>query len=489
MRKKALCAILSVAMVASMFVACGSDDKKDGDKTTPAGGNTPAGGDTTPAGNNDTTPAPETNWDVTDGGKVLNIWVWNEEFRNRITDHYPGYEKVSDDGLEGKIGDVKVVWTVNTNEGNVYQDKLDAKIGGGKNTSETDKDKRVDIFLVEADYALKYVDKDVSAPVSAFGITDADVASQYEYTKQIVTDSKGQLKGLSWQGCPGIMFYNRAAAKDVLGSDDADTVQAAVKDWAAFNDLAAKADEKGYDICATVNDTYRVYSNNVSKPWVDASTKKLQLDDNLKAWVDASKVLVDKGYATTDGIWSDGWKRGFFPDGKVFAYFGPAWLVNFCMSEKEAGSIANQGGWGACVGPQSFFWGGTWIVGANGSDNKELVKDIMLKMTTDEKILKEIVEKDDDFTNNPTVMEAMAKDTSYKSAVLGGINPLNLYCEGVKKIDLSNLSAWDQGCNEEFQGAMADYFNGKSSYEDALDAFATAVKEKYPELDVSDLQK
>ena len=26
-----------------------------------------------------------------DEGKVLNIYCWNEEFKTRLTDHYPGY--------------------------------------------------------------------------------------------------------------------------------------------------------------------------------------------------------------------------------------------------------------------------------------------------------------------------------------------------------------------------------------------------------------
>ena len=42
-----------------------------------------------------------------DEGKVLNIYCWNEEFKSRLTDHYPGYEEV--DGTHGKIGDVDVV--------------------------------------------------------------------------------------------------------------------------------------------------------------------------------------------------------------------------------------------------------------------------------------------------------------------------------------------------------------------------------------------
>ena len=122
------------------------------------------------------------------------------------------------------------------------------------------------------------------------------------------------------------------------------------------------------------------------------------------------------------------------------------------------------------------------ICGATGTDNAGLVKDIILKMTTDETIMKDIVVKDDDFVNNKPAMEAMAADTSYQSKVLGGQNPLSMYCASVEKLDLSNLSAYDQGCNEEFQNAMKNYFEGKATKDEALDLFYKAVTEKYPEL-------
>lgn len=53
---------------------------------------------------------------------------------------------------------------------------------------------------------------------------------------------------------------------------------------------------------------------------------------------------------------------------------------------------------------------------------------------------------------------------------------------GADKIDLSNMSIYDQGCNEEFQNAMKNYFEGNATYEEALDLFNKAVVEKYPEL-------
>ena len=41
---------------------------------------------------------------------------------------------------------------------------------------------------------------------------------------------------------------------------------------------------KGYKMISSVNDTYRVYSNNVSSKWVEDG--KVQVDDNIMKWVD-----------------------------------------------------------------------------------------------------------------------------------------------------------------------------------------------------------
>ena len=401
-------------------------------------------------------------------GKVLNIYCWNTEFQDRFE-----YFKKS-----GKLpSDVKVNFVVTPNENNAYQNALDAAL---LKQNDVPADEKIDIFLIEADYALKYVDTDYTMPVADLGITDADLANQYQYTKDIVTDSNGVLKGVSWQGCPGVLFYNRDAAKEVLGTDDPDEVQKYVSDWDTFNDTAETMKAAGYKMTSSVNDTYRVYSNNVTSKWVEDG--KINIDDNIMKWVSDSKELYDAGETETYELWSDDWKKGFYPEGKVFCYFGPAWFVNFSMAADTEGSIGYNGGWGATPGPQGFYWGGTWICGATGTDNAGLVKDIILKMTTDETIMKDIVVKDDDFVNNKPAMEAMAADTSYQSKVLGGQNPLAMYCASVEKLDLSNLSAYDQGCNEEFQNAMKNYFEGNASLDDALDLFYKAVVEKYPDL-------
>ena len=462
MKGKLVSALLCTAMVATMIAGCGNT----GDNNSNSNSETKT--DSTTEANSEETGSEEQ-------GKVFNIYCWNEEFKTRITDHYADYEEV--DATTGKIGDVTVKWNITPSDDNAYQNNLDATLLKQADAAADDK---IDMFLVEADYALKYVDSDYTMPIKDLGITDADLSKQYQYTKDVVTDSDGVLKGLSWQGCPGVLFYNREAAKEVFGTDDPAEVQEYVKVWDTFNDTAATLKQAGYSIMSTVNDSYRVYSNNVSSPWVVDG--KINIDDNIMKWVDDSKELVDAGETNTYELWSDDWSKGFYPDGKVFCYFGPAWLVNFSMAADTEGSIGYQGGWGATEGPQGFFWGGTWICAAEGTDNADLIKDIMLTMTTDDTVMKEIVVDDDDFVNNQDVMNAMAEDTSYSSKILGGQNPIGIYCAGVENLDLSNLSAYDQGCNEEFQNAMKNYFEGSASKDEALDLFYKAVVEKYPEL-------
>ena len=475
MKKRTLSLILATAMVAGSLVGCGGN-------TSASSSSAPA---QEPAAEAETPAAEAEAASAADDASIVNIYCWNNEFPNRMMDHYPGFEAndPADSTKGGKIGDKVINFIVTDNKDNMYQNKLDEALSAQATAADKDK---VDIFLIEADYAMKYTDPEVNVamPLDELGITDADLSKQFQYTKDVVTDADGKIRGSSWQACSGGLIFNREIAKQVLGSDDLETVQAAVADWDAFNATAQKMKDAGYKIVATVNDTFRVYSNNVSGKWVQDG--KIVVDDNVKKWADDSKALVDAGMTTTNDMWSDDWSKGFQAPGDVFCYFGPAWLINFSMgadpSKEDDGSIAHAGGWGLVNGPQGFYWGGTWICAAQGTDNADVVKDIILNMTTNDDIMKDIAVKDSDCVNNKDVLTALATDESFGNAILGGQNPYQMLSDGAEKIDLSNLSEYDQACVEEYQNAMKNFFDGNATYEEALDQFFKAVGEKHPEL-------
>ena len=155
MKKKIVSTLLCATMLAGMLAGCGG---KTTDSTT---------GDTTSSAD----PVTEAAEQAADEGKVLNIYCWNEEFKSRITAHYPGYEEV--DATHGKIGDVDVVWNITPNDDNAYQNNLDQTLLNQESAAADDK---IDLFLVEADYALKYVDTDYTMPIKDLGITDEDLS-------------------------------------------------------------------------------------------------------------------------------------------------------------------------------------------------------------------------------------------------------------------------------------------------------------------------
>ncbi len=458
MRKKMLSVLLCTAMAATMLTGCGSSKDSTSDKASSGAASS-------------TSDQAASKAEVSDGGKVLNIRCWNEEFKSRITDHYPDYKKVSE--TEGKIGDVTVKWNITPSDDNAYQNALDEALLKQKDASADDK---IDLFLVEADYALKYVDTDYTVDVvNDLGVDESSLAQQYQYTKDIVTDSKGALKGASWQGCPGVMIYRRDIAKKVFGTDDPSKIQEKFSDWDAFKEASKELADKGYNVTSSVNDTYRVFSNNVSSKWVEDG--KINIDENIMNWVNMSKEMVDNKYTKTYDLWGDDWQKGFTKASNVFCYFGPAWFIDFTLGGHDL-----DGQWAATQGPQSFFWGGTWICGANGTDNKSLIADIITKMTTDKGIMTDIVKKDNDFANNKEAMDELSQDKKFTNKVLGGQNPLPLFCENVEKIDLKYLSSYDQTCTEEFQAAMKDYFDGNTDLDSALDTFYKNVETKHSEL-------
>lgn len=465
MKKKVVSGLLCAAMAVSLVAGCGSQSTQS---ESGSGSGNPESTSKEAASEKDTGSAE---------GKVVNIYVWNDEFKDRYEDYY--------------ASKLPAGYTVNfvttPSENNAYQNALDEAL---LNQADAAADEKVDMFLVEADYILKYVNSDSTLDLKEVGITDQDMSKQYDYTKVIAQDSNGVQKGISWQGCPGLYIYRRSIAKEVLGTDDPAEVQKAINDWDTFDKTAEKMKEKGYYMVSGFDDTYRTFSNNVSAPWVDGN--KVVIDPNMEKWVEQTKNYTDKGYNQKTILWSAEWAAGQGPEGKVFGYFMPAWGVDFTIAKNSLAKAEADGGkqevgngcygdWAATTGPESYNWGGTWLCAANGTDNPDIVADIMKTICCDDATMKKIVEEKNDFVNNKAVMEELAK-SDYKSDFLGGQNPFQMYCDAAEKIDMSKISPYDQGLNEEFQTAMRDYFNGTVDKDTAIKNFYTAITEKYPEL-------
>ena len=445
--KKALSLLTATAMAATLLAGCGSGAASS--SAAPAADSTSTDTSSTAA---------EPAADTAEEGKVLNIWCWNDEFQSRFNDYYPGVVSVADDKSTTELDNgVTVKWTINPNDNNNYQNKLDEALL--KQDSAADDDK-IDIFLIEADYALKYVDSEYTLDVKGdIGLTDDDLKDQYQYTKDIVTVD-GVQKGTTWQATPGLFAYRRSIAKAVLGTDDPTEVQAALSDWDKFNDVAAQAAAKGYKMLSGYDDSYRTFDN---------------------------------GYNNKTSLWSDQWAADQGPAGKVFGFFYSTWGINFTLLGNSLATPESEGGkqevgngifgdYAVCQGPQPYYWGGTWICAAAGTDNIPTIKDVMYSLTCDSDIMTQITKDTQDYTNSKSAMDAIAADPDFGSDFLGGQNHIALFAEVAPTIDMSNAGPYDQGCNETFQSCFKDYFNGTVDIDTAKQNFEDQIKVKYPEL-------
>lgn len=386
---------------------------------------------------------------------------------------------------------ITVNWVITPSADGAYQQKLDDAL---LNQDKAAADDKIDIFLAEADYILKYVDSDYTKNVADIGFSNASTI--YNYTADACTDSNGVQKGMSFQCCPAGLIYRRSIAKEVIGSDDPAAVQEALSSWDKFDEVASKAKDMGYYMTPSFAETYRTFSNNVSSAWVDADGN-VSVDPQIKAWIKQTKDYMDKGYTLEAGIWDDEKNSHMFKEGKAMCFFGPAWYYNFSMGnvkdqKKDAdgnviedspyGERNTVGDWGLCVGPQSYFWGGTWLLAGAQTDNPELVADIMNAFQSNEKILKQMVEIDSQFVNNSAVNDSYTSNPDFGNEILGGQNDWAIFAEGAKNIELKYATGYDQLLNEKLQDNLKDYFKGTVDLDTAWGNYVKTINEAYAEL-------
>lgn len=451
MKRKIVALGMSILMVTGCLVGCGSGDDETAETS-----------------------------ETSSGGKVLNIMAFNDSMKDMVEKYYIPENRLPED--------VKINWIIVPAADNAYQNALDEAL---LKQDDVPEDEKIDMFMAEADYVLKYVNSDVTLDVQKdVGLTDEQMSQMYDYTKEIVTSEDGRIKGVTSNASPGLFVYRRSIAKDVLGTDDPKQVQEYLSDWDKFDEVAEKVHEKGYKMLSGYDDSYRAFSNNASEPWVDGT--KIQIDDRIQEWITQTKKYTDKGYNNKTKLWTDAWTADQGPSGDVFGFFYSTWGVNFTLMANSLETAVADGGkeevgngiygdYAVCQGPAPFYWGGTWICAAKGTDNIDEIKDYMEYSCCEKEPMKQMAIDTIDFANHKEAMEEVA-DSDYTSSFLGGQNPYGLFCESAEKISITTSSIYDQGLNEAISNSMKDYYDGTVDYDTALENFYKSAMERYPEL-------
>lgn len=348
-----------------------------------------------------------------------------------------------------------------------------------------------DLMCLEADWILEYINDDTrTADLSEIGITESSFASPYSYTVAIGKNKEGKLRGASFQATPGGFVYRADLAKQHLGVNSPEEMQAKISNWEGFEATAKELHDKaGIALTSTEGGLWQVYQANRTKPWVQNNTLVM---DNAEDFYDIAKRYADSGYMTKASQWSNEW-YATVTNGDALGVFLSTWgmtdsdggqLKNFATKEKTDSNAVMA----FCNGPQQYFWGGTWLGVTTKCDNKTLAKEFIEFFTCNNETMKKYALATGDYCNNSTVMgEIVAEGTHSNKYLVNGQSQFPNFLEQAKKINMDGLiTEYDSFIKEQFNDSVMGYINGTyATKEDAIKAFKSKVAAQYQDMKVN----
>lgn len=373
------------------------------------------------------------------------------------------------------------------------------------------------------------------------GMMQADADLDYDATKadfqsyiwESGSDENG-LKALSWQVTPGAIFFKTDMATAVWGDEagfpteaDAGNYNQNVSDWVSANKfntldnlLTAQEEVKAH------NANWRLFPNDDSirffargadtySPWIDDNF--LLNGDRLaeqELYMDTLKSMygstIGDSLTANIGEWSGEWFGGFgkeFTDieGNAYqtmAYSLPTWGLFYVIApnvervddqgvtcvpgEEGYDDCEVKGNWGMASGPNSYFWGGTYLGIYEGSSASNAAYDFVSSMLFDTERMTARAENGDVYSRI-SVMETVMADFEGND-VLGGMNHYESFLAEAEKISFENVTLFDRQLDTLFGEYVNQYKQGLLTKEQAYTQFLDEVKVTYFEIYNEDLE-
>ena len=186
---------------------------------------------------------------------------------------------------------------------------------------------------------------------------DTNLATYYKQTAYDYTIQDGSLDGtlkmVSGDVYPGCFMYNKTVAREVLGTDDPDEVQAYINDWDGFYAVAEKAKTGGYYM---TSGSEQVLNSVLGEP-------------------ERYQNLLSSGYETGHETWSDDWYADM-EQNQVFGYFSAPDTL-WALDDKLLNNYE------MCIAPCAYVYGGTYYAANEACKDNPLAAQILYMLTCD----------------------------------------------------------------------------------------------------------
>ena len=441
--KKLLTILVSLALIVGLFAGCANNKpSNDNHANDSAGKGTESNGSGDAQGDeNDTNESEKLAGEIT-------YWTYTDSANNLV------------DEFAAQNPDIKI--NLQVFGGDEYKTKLMTTIQSGQDIP--------DLFDLEENYAYEFFESDVIENLSARGY-DELVKDFYPFMVAGSKDIDGNIRGINFQASPVGFWYLRDAAKEWLGTDDADEISDMMKNWDDIKALAAKVKEDSngevylwpntIEMVKVVGFSFEPFVRNgnfsVSDEW-------LGLIDTMRDFRE-SKVIADLN------SWSEDWAAKW-NEGKVIFRVMPSWDF-FTDWDKNTGNV------GIARPFENSFEGATLISMYSGSDKKELA-DEFLKYVASEEFQTINMEK----YNQVPASSAVAKKLSegFSAEKFGGQNLMKTYDEINSGIADIIPDKYTRAVQNMFQKHAEDGVKAGLSNDEIIKNFKAEMKDKYPEL-------
>ena len=392
--------------------------------------------------------------------KKLVVWSFTDELQTMVEKYF-----------QVDFPDVQVEYSLTPTD--QFPNKLDPVLASGNGAP--------DVFALEDAFVRKYIEQGDKLLLDITDEYNAIKGKMISYPAD-TGSYNGRVYGVSWQACPGAMFYRRSLAKKYIGTDDPATVQAAVANWDKFLETGRKMRDASNGKCvilSTTGDLFKPFQGARKAPWVVGG--KLNVDPAMVEYMKMCKLMKDEGLEGRVGQWSEGWFAGMKGELKnesgeaveVFSYLLPTWGLHYVL-KPNAGDTA--GDWAMCAGPAPYRWGGTWVAAYKGTKVPNLAKKFLMYVGTDDSFLERWAKDTGDMVSNNNVINKI-KDT-YAEPFLAGQNHYAEFAAMANSVDGKLTQGTDQAIEGFFGEATGAYINGERSLEDAVADFAKHVSEE-----------
>ena len=393
-----------------------------------------------------------------DSGSLI-IWSFTDELGEMTENYYePAYPGV------------KVEYTMTPWE--QFPNKLDPVLANGQGAP--------DVFALEADVVRKYVESGLLLDLT--DIYEANKSKLLAYPVE-VGSYNGKVYGMSWQACPGAMFYRRSLAKKYLGTDDPKVVQTYFTDLNKFQETAKLLKDSSGGSCVVISalgDIMKVFVGLRKSPWV--VNDKLVIDPVMDQFLDLCKILYDNRWEGRVGQWSEGWFAGMRGELKdeagrpveVFSYFLPTWGLHYVL---KTNAPDTSGDWAMIPGPASWRWGGTWIGAYKGTKNVATAKEYIRYLTVDDGFLETWAREKGDMVSNLAVVDKIKND--FSEPFLGGQNHYAEFAEMAKNVNGKLSQGTDAVIEGYFNEVVVAVVNGEKTKAKALADFRAIVETQF----------